>query len=241
MIYIDAHNYLKRIYHGGGNPYGLFYNMMIKYIDVEIQLVCDTSTSRQYRKAIHPGYKAGRDQGDDPIYWEVYNNCKELANLFSKTQVINVTVGEADDYISCRAKEGETVISNDKDLWPLITKGVTILLNATTKVNKALVEQKFFCIPEHIQLYKTLCGDPSDKIPGKRGFGPAAWAKLNFSDREYYTHFFAIRDIGWDEMFTEASCMSWKLALPYEGYQFEAVPDVQGNPLRFIEEAGIIL
>jgi len=243
MIYIDANNYLKRIYHGGGNPYGLFYNMLIKYIDVEVQLVCDTSTSRQYRKAIHPGYKAGRDQGDDPVYWEVYNNCKELANLFSKVKVINVTSGEADDYIVCRAEKGDTVISNDKDLWPLIDdfKQVNILLNASTKVDRALVEQKFFCAPKHIQLYKTLVGDPSDKIPGKRGFGPAAWAKINFEDRDYYTHFFAIRGVGWDEMFTESACMSWKLAAPYEEYEFEVVPDVIGNPLQFIEEKGIIL
>ncbi len=241
MIYIDAHNYLKRIYHGGGNPYGLFYNMLIKYIDVEVKLVCDTSTSRQFRKAIHPGYKAGRNQGDDPVYWEVYNNCKQLANLFSKVQVIDVTVGEADDYIVCEASKGDTVISNDKDLWPIIDNGVSILLNATTKVDLSLVAQKFFCSPKHIHLYKTLVGDPSDKIPGKRGFGPAAWAKLDFEAREYYTHFFSIRGLGWDEMFTESACMSWILSAPYEGYQFEIIPDVLGNPLDFIEKKGIIL
>ena len=251
MIYIDAHNYLKRIYHGGGNPYGLFYNMMVKYQDqAGVQLVCDTATSRNYRKEIHPWYKAGRDQGDDPIYWEVYQNCKELANLFPNVKVVDVTVGEADDYISCRALEGDSVISNDKDLWWLMEQGTTILLNATTKVDRELIEIKFDACPRHIQLYKTLVGDTSDKIPGKRGFGKAAWAKMSYEDRELYTHYFKrhftkdnIKPEAWDpDIMTEQALMSWQLAIPYCAYGFIVI-DKESNvtPLQFIEEKGIVL
>ena len=245
MIYIDAHNYLKRIYHGGGSPYSLFYNLMTKYAAKHIQIICDGPKSREYRKEIHPGYKAGRNNGDDPIYWEVYNNCKELALHFPNTKVIDMTAGEADDYIAWCAEEYDTIISNDKDLWPLIDKGVDILLNASTKVDNELVEMKFNCSPKHIQLYKTLVGDPSDKIPGKRGFGPAAWAKLDYEDRELYNHHFKINNCNYDpDLMTEQACMSWKLALPWSDYTFTVVPELAlelRNPLAFCEEKGIIL
>ena len=244
MIYIDAHNLIKRIYHGGGNPYTLFYNLMIKYQDKTVAIVCDGPHSRDHRKAIHPGYKAGRNQGDDPVYWEVYNNCQDIALEFANTRLILMDDGEADDFIADRATVGSTVISNDKDLWPLIDKKVNILLNASTKVDEQLVETKFNSTPGHIYLYKALVGDPSDKIPGKRGFGPAAWTRLNFEDRELYKHHFSIGNCRYDSdgLMTEQACMSWKLAVPYLDYKFRRMPGKpDGNPLELIEKKGIVL
>ena len=248
MIFIDAHNLIKRIYHGGGNPYTLFYNLMVKYQEYTVEVVCDGPRSRDIRKAIHSGYKAGRNQGDDPVYWEVYNNCMELARYFKHTSVVKMTAGEADDYIATYAMTNDIVISNDKDLWGLVTKGVTILLNASTKVDEQLIEQKFKGSAKHILLYKALVGDPSDKIPGKRGFGPAAWAKLNFEDRELYAHHFALYfrngKVYDPDLMTEQALMSWELAKPIDQTELDWTTDhayENKNPLAFIEEKGIVL
>ena len=239
---VDAHNFIKRNYHGGGNPYELFYNMLIKYTDKKVQIVCDGPKSRAYRKSIHPNYKAGRDSGEDPVYWEVYKNCQEMALQFPNVELIEMTAGEADDYIRLSAGPGCIVISNDKDLWPLIDDDVTILLNASTKVDRELVEMKFDCIPKHIDLYKALVGDPSDKIPGKRGFGKAAWSKLDFEDRELYLYHFSIGNCDYDpKLMTESACMSWQLAIPFGEYRFDVRQGTNGNALAFMEEKGIVI
>lgn len=242
MIFIDAHNYLKRIYHGGGSPYMLFHMIMNRYANDTVYLVCDGPKSRDYRRSLYSGYKAGRSSGDDPVYWEVYNNCKAIALLYPNVTVIEMTDGEADDFIIAKARDNDTVISNDKDLWPLILKNVKILLNATTIVDEALVEMKFRANAKHIVLYKALVGDPSDKIPGKKGFGPAAWEKIDYEDREEYNYMFMIGRCDYDPIFmTDVACISWKLASPYPDYKYIPNKGSQGDVIAFCEEKGIIL
>ncbi len=245
MIFIDAHNLIKRYYHSGGHPYSLFYALLMKYQNKSVEVVCDGPNSRAYRKKIHPGYKAGRKAADDPVYWEVYNNCIEIAKRVTKNRIIVLLEGEADDYIALECKEDDVILSNDKDLWPLTyIPGATILINATTKVDSALVEVKFNASAKHIYLYKAFVGDPSDKIPGKKGFGPAAWAKLDYEDRELYNHHFKIKNCSYHpEFMTEQACMSWELAVPFKDYKFE-VDSILNGPtklLEFTEEKGIIV
>lgn len=243
MTYIDAHNYLKRIYHGGGNPYALFYNMMVQLQDTEVKVVCDGMNSRKYRKDIHPGYKAGRDQGDDPVYWDVYENCKNLALCFPNNSVVRMEDGEADDYIAFKAKAGDTVISNDRDLWPLLDKGVTILLNASSKVDMDAIETKFGVrTPKLIYLYKALVGDTSDKIPGKRGFGAAAWTKMPYEDKMLYLNHFNVGNFTYDpKIMTDQAIMSWKLAQPWSGYTYTEEFASPCDPLEWINSRGIML
>jgi len=242
MIFIDTHNYIKRIYHGGGSPYSLFHNLLLKYADEQIVLVCDGPKSRDYRRSIYANYKSGRNTGDDPVYFDVYNNCKTMALLFPNVTIINMTDGEADDYILARAMDGDTVISNDKDLWPLILKNVKILLNATTKVTQELIDMKFNACAKHITLYKALVGDPSDKIPGKAGYGISAWKKMDYEDRSEYSYMFMIGRCDYDPKFmTDLSCISWKLASPYLDYKYIYNIGTQGDVIKFCEEKGIIL
>ena len=240
MLYFDAHNYLKRIYHGGGNPYALFYNLLINQAATEMEVVCDGRKSRNYRKNIHPGYKKGRDQGDDPIYWEVYNNCIELALCYKNVKVIHMDEGEADDYIALRADKGDAVISNDRDLWPLLNKGVAILLNATTKASYSDMFTKFNTKnPDHIYLYKTLVGDTSDKIPGKRGFGDKAWLKL--SEPERVVLYKKLENGIADELLTDQALMCWKLARPFEGYTYDSELGVERDAFAFLTSKGVQL
>ena len=239
-LIIDAHNYIKRAYHSGVNPYTLAFDLFNK--PGEKFLVCDGPKSRNYRRSIYDKYKQGRNTGDDPVYWEVYSNIKELFLLYDDHILIEMEEGEADDWIVAHAKADSIVISNDKDLWPLIDKGVTILLNASTKVTVETVQTKFNCVPKHIYLYKALVGDPSDKIPGKRGFGPSAWAKMNFEDRELYNYHFKIGNCEYDpKLMTEQACISWKLAIPYEGLTYVLDEGWDQDRMKWIEEKGVIL
>ena len=215
-VLIDANNYLKRAYHGGGDPYALWFGLMNKYTADEVFVVCDTFSSRKYRKNIFPDYKKGRKQDDDPIYWELYNNCIEIASYYSKTTIAEVFEGEADDYIACTAQTGDIVISNDKDLWPLVGKGVNVLVNATTKVDRDLIQTKFVHPnPEYIVVYKALVGDPSDNIKGKRGFGIKAYEKLAV---DYIESIKICLEKGYDdELINDSVRTSYKLAMPYLG------------------------
>jgi hypothetical protein len=241
MVYIDTNNYIKRIYHGGGNPYTLIYNLLEKLKEYKIQFVCDTFNSRAGRRELWPNYKKGRDMGDDPVYFDVLGNCKDMAACYPNVTVIDVINGEADDYIRDIARSGDTVISNDKDLWHLIDYDVKVLLNASTVVSRELIEIKFNCVPKHIHLYKALVGDPSDKIPGKRGFGAKAWAKMCYEDRELYAHHFEIENCDYDpDIMTEQACISWKLAdiWPTASYR-HAYRDE--HVLDLCEKRGIVL
>jgi len=242
MIYIDLNNYIKRIYHGGGNPYQLMYDLLLKRKHEPMTLVSDTPTSRKARREIFADYKKGRNMGEDPVYFEVLKNCIGMALCYTKNKVLYINDAEADDYLRLNAKKGDIVISNDKDLWPLINKEVEILLNATTKVTRELVGVKFNCIPGHIDLYKTLVGDPSDKIPGKKGFGKAAWNKLTFSDRELYNHHFSIGNCDYDpKMMTEQACMSWKLATPIEPKEIDTCIGAKKDIIAYCGRKGIML
>ena len=239
-LLIDVNNYLKRIYHGGGDPYGLFTGLMNKNTTSEVILVCDTFTSRKHRKDILDTYKAGRPQGDDPIYWELYNNAITIGRHYPNASVIKVTHGEADDYILLNAKAGDDVISNDKDLWPLIAKDVNILLNATSKVDRQLIEVKFFYPdPELIVAYKCLVGDSSDKIIGKFRFGIAAYKKLS---KEYLYDFLACLESNKEhELIDENVKTSYALVKTFQDITYESMEPLEFSELnKFYTSKGII-
>ena len=186
MILVDANNYIKRIYHSGQDPYEMFLNFIDSRRDQRIEVVCDTSTSREARREIYPDYKKGRNTDSDPVYFTIYDNIVTIAQHFDNCVVVKVNRGEADDYIMTRAESGDTVISNDKDLWPLVGRDVSILIAGSTKVDRQLIESKFhYPDPELIYVNKALVGDSSDKIKGKMRFGKAAYAKLT-REQLYY-------------------------------------------------------
>lgn len=176
--YIDANNLLKRYYHGGEYPYTIWVASLRRAIAQSgaenTIVVCDTATSRQYRRAICGKYKEGRDVESDPVFFQMFDDCINIASTL-KCTVVKVHKGEADDYIHKFAESGDQVWSNDRDLWTLLARNVSIYVMANTKVTPDMLWQKFKTyLPEEVLLYKALVGDPSDNIAGKRGFGPAA-------------------------------------------------------------------
>ena len=236
-------NYIKRIYHGGGNPYSLIYALLLKHTADTMNFVCDTASSRLPRREIHPGYKKGRDMGDDPVYFEVLENCKQMVLHFGNCQMTDIINAEADDYIANEANLGDTIVSNDRDMWPLLAWDIEILLNASTKVDLDAVYIKFNTRkPKHVWLYKALVGDTSDKIPGKRGFGKAAWEKMSDGERE--AAYSALEnDEPLEPLIDDQVRMCWKLAKPLkeDSYEIAISQGVQREILTWAEEKGIIL
>lgn len=242
LVYIDAHNYVKRIYHGGGDPYELFLALVEKHRGKRIEIVCDTPSSRDHRRRLFEGYKAGRGGQDDPVYFTIYNNVVKIGQHFDNIKVVKVHGGEADDYIACQARKGDEVISNDKDLWHLIAFGVKVYVNGNTKVDEQLIEQKFYSHnPEHIILYKTLVGDPSDNIPGKKGFGKVAYQKLTEEERDTLTQILTDGTYDESDLFTPQAIMSHKLAMQYYGYKVEELPSITSPLKDFLEENQILI
>jgi len=240
-IFIDTNNYLKRIYHGGGDPYSLWMMLLRRYETQEVFVVCDTATSRLYRKSINPDYKKGRKQDDDPIYWELYNNAITIARHFPNIKVIEVTEGEADDFIGCKASKNDTVISNDKDLWVLLSKGTKILINATTQVDSQLVATKFVHPePELITVYKCLVGDPSDNIKGKFRFGVKAYEKLPVKRLRNILEELKTKNYE-DELIDENVKLSYAMVKFFQDYKTRFLEPLNFNLLNdFITSKGII-
>jgi 5'-3' exonuclease len=140
--------------------------------------VWDGKDSKARRRAHLPQYKLGRDK--HPAVSEQLNAARVLINQQLKdmgSTVVWQDGMEADDVIGylCKCARGErnVVITSDGDL--------TVLVDENTDVWRLgkLNENPYGRFPhKFITLYKSLVGDTSDKIPGAKGFGDAAWVDL---------------------------------------------------------------
>lgn len=239
ITFIDTNNLLKRIYHGGEYPYTMWMGILRKALsNSAVEVVCDTTTSKKYRQAICGRYKEGRNLDIDPIFYQIYNDCIDMASLMG-AKVVKVDNGEADDYIISQAKEGDQVFSNDRDLWVLLGKSVKIYVQANTPVTPEMLWQKFKTNnPDEVTLYKSLVGDPSDNIPGKRGFGAAAWDKLDQAKKDEL--FSALRN-GEDHPFlTFESKKSFELVSLCTDVQVSMPEPLTGDLMEYITRKGIV-
>jgi len=240
--YIDANNLLKRYYHGGEYPYTIWVASLRRAIAQSgaenTVVVCDTATSRQYRRAICGKYKEGRDVESDPVFFQMFDDCTSIASTL-KCTVVKVHKGEADDYIHKFAESGDQVWSNDRDLWTLLARNVSIYVMANTKVTPDMLWQKFKTyLPEEVLLYKALVGDPSDNIAGRRGFGPAAWEKLSQTSRDEV--FKAFREGLEHPLISFEAGKSFELASPALDIEFEIAPSIDESFQDYITRKGIV-
>lgn len=143
-------------------------------------LVKETGNSTGMRKRILPTYKEKRDANRPKEYYEEFNALQDkLISELAKVGASTVTRphAEADDVIAYLALKlhGKKVIwSRDKDLAALLSDDVALWAD-----NDLITENPYGPWPvEWIPVYKGLVGDPSDKIPGAKGFGDKAWLNL---------------------------------------------------------------
>lgn len=146
--------------------------------------IFDGVNSRKKRKAIYPAYKAKRKPADQSIYdgMKFFKELLKYAPINVKT--VEVPEYEADDVIAtitvkmASNDDKMDIVSTDRDLTQL-----RISPNIGT-LKEPAVE------PKWVKTYKMLVGDPSDNIPGVKGFGEAAWNKLSDYAKDFLTVFF---------------------------------------------------
>lgn len=141
-------------------------------------MVLDGLNAKLIRRSELPTYKKGRDK--HPAVSDQLNQARDQVVKMARAlgmHVVKQDKYEADDVIGYLAKhlrtEPNVICTSDGDL--------SVLVDSNTQVWRLGELDKNPCGPfphKYIRLYKALVGDTSDKIPGAKGFGDAAWIAL---------------------------------------------------------------
>lgn len=162
----DGNNYFRRLAEKDptGMPIRTVLNDIARADHLQIWAF-DGYNANKRRRDVFPSYKVGRAGPKDGFFEAV----DLLKKVLPHTRAMYVTVPtyEADDVIAtmCKSLTGRIHIrSTDKDYLQLINDRITCDATLPEGVT-----------PEWLDLYKATVGDPSDKIPGIKGFGKAGW------------------------------------------------------------------
>ena len=135
-------------------------------------VVSDGAYALERRRALFPNYKVRRNRPPDLMYKQL-DLLRTLLG-FAPCVLVRVPRWEADDVIATlvrTANGAHTIIrSTDVDFGQLP--------NVTLDRDKPLPEE-----PQFLRTYKALVGDPSDCIPGLKGFGKGGWSKLDYAQK----------------------------------------------------------
>ena len=143
----------------------------------------------QDRLAIHPSYKAQREEMPETLEKQL-PYVKSLTRAMGYLGVEQEGV-ESDDLLAAeavslaRAGHDVLIVSSDKDFAQIVNDRIAIMLPPPTanpklgwrRMDAAGVKEKFGVEPAQIADYLALVGDTSDNIPGLSGVGPKTAAK----------------------------------------------------------------
>lgn len=164
---VDGNNYFRRLMEARSDPLRAIYSYSIHLTEPMIW-VWDGAGASAARRKIFPGYKVGREK-PDPSFYEFQDLAKEIIKL-SEAVSIEVPEFEADDVIA-------SIVRNNPDAeFHINTTDGDMHQLACDRVTTEIAKPKE--APEWVRLMKTFVGDPSDKIPGAKGFGAGTWGKL---------------------------------------------------------------
>jgi DNA polymerase-1 len=143
----------------------------------------------QDRLALHPEYKANREEMPDALV-------RQIAPIKALTRAMGLKCVEqngveSDDLLASEALAlaragGEVlIVSSDKDFAQIVGERIQIMLPPPTanpklgwrRLDAAGVAEKFGVPPAKIPDYLALVGDVSDNIPGIQGVGPKTATK----------------------------------------------------------------
>lgn len=123
----------------------------------------DPPDGSQRRRKLYPDYKAKRK----PMGEDVRATLELVKQLLAKAPVFQLEVPgyEADDTLASLALRAKpcAIYSHDGDFVQL------------TVIPGIVCGAKPKCEPRDVRLYKLCVGDPSDNIPGIKGFGEGTW------------------------------------------------------------------
>ena len=163
-----------------------FSNMLKKFLadfdPAYFGVVFDSKTDT-FRKEIYPEYKANRGAPPEDLSVQI-EKIMELTAVMG-IRVVQREGFEADDLMATVAKAeekrgGEAVlVTADKDFCQIVSDKITLFDAGKGKKTGARgVVEKYGVPPESFVDYLALVGDSSDNIPGVKGVGPVAAAKL---------------------------------------------------------------
>lgn len=200
LLVIDGDSFAHRSYHGlpktiltgDGNPAGAivgFANVLLRLYRSEqpraVLVAWDTLEAATYRHKKFPAYQSGRNFDDALI-----QQLNLLPELVAACGFVNAKAPgyEADDFlaaaVAAEERRGGTtfVASGDRDTFQLASETTTILFpvraGEMARIGPAEVRARYGVEPNQVADFIALRGDPSDKLPGVRGVGPAGAAAL---------------------------------------------------------------
>lgn len=150
-------------------------NAMLSMQPGDVALWCwDAPGSRATRQKIYPAYKAKRMPHPDDI-WPLIKLVR-AALVHTPALQFECPTFEADDIIGTLLRKypdvQKHVHSTDRDLSQAFDTKTTADFDCKIR-------------PEHVRLYKTCVGDPSDCITGIPGFGEKTWADADKKQLHY--------------------------------------------------------
>jgi 5'-3' exonuclease, N-terminal resolvase-like domain len=208
VLYIDGMNLLSRSYHGmkgleyHGRPTGMLFGLMRMFItwrhrypSMEVVLLWEGEDS--WRRKKYPIYKAQRDSSktaeENRRFFDSLEKVKDILPVTGITQA-KCPGFEADDlafFLAKKESRKSAYSSGDWDWWGLADYGDVVYQHRDildySKMESMFVNKynsDFFPV-SRLNLFKVLCGDPSDNISGVPRFPrKLASALCNLSFRE---------------------------------------------------------
>ncbi len=193
LLLIDTFNFLHRAYHAlpktfkdiNGEPTNAVYGvtaMLINILDTlkpNYAVAALDGEKPTFRVEDFTAYKAHRKPMDPDLASQI-PKVFEILDAFGIKKML-VEGYEADDVIGtaaikfANATTQVLIVSNDHDLWQLITKNVFVM-SPNTKgqvdwIGEKEVVSRMGFNPKQMVDYKSLRGDLSDNIPGVFGIG----------------------------------------------------------------------
>lgn len=185
LVVVDAMNIITRycFVHDFPGSGVLGYLSQLKDRFDEIVVAFDVKNQTTFRHEIFPEYKANRkDKSDPSVSSLVDRTVNEVKQGLAKwgMKMLEFAGYEADDVIGAIVQQWPhhvAIISNDKDLWQLVSNRVQAHTHNGI-VTPDVVLKKLGFRPDQVVDYKALAGDKGDNIPGVHKVGPVTAVKL---------------------------------------------------------------
>jgi len=143
---------------------------------------------RSHRRDRWPTYKASRSEKLESLVSQLAAAVEVLRELGLAVVVPDGL--EADDVLASAARFGRSagadtvIVTSDRDAFALIDDRTSVLriINGGVDASPLLTPERFLLMqgirPEQYRDLAALRGDPSDNLPGVRGFGPKTGVRL---------------------------------------------------------------
>ena len=199
LYIIDIFSFIFRAYYAirplsapDGTPVNAVYGVitmlhkLIQEKKPDHLVICLDSKEGSFRNEIFPEYKANRSEPPEDLVPQI-ELIKEFIQIYPLT-ALSKNAFEADDLIATLVKKFKDkkdmqifIVSSDKDLMQLVSDKDHVVMYDTMKekiISEKEVVEKFGVGPERVIDIQSLCGDPTDNIPGIPGVGPKTASRL---------------------------------------------------------------